>query len=257
MTMSATPVTVSTIASISHSEAHDLAREAYERFAAVLRQVQPDQWSNQTDCAAWTVRDLAGHLAGAMQSAASARQMIREQWEVKRRAKTFGGDEVDHMTAIQVERTAHLSTAELVSLCTELAPKAARGRSRIPAAARRFARFPVIMGDQIDETWSLGYLVDVILTRDTWLHRIDLCRAIGVNPVLDAEHDGRIISDIVAEWARRHGKPFYLTLTGPAGGVYENPGADAEKITIDAVEYCRILSGRTSGEGLLGAAVPF
>jgi hypothetical protein len=27
------------------------------------------------------------------------------------------------------------------------------------------------------ESWSIGYLIDVILTRDPWMHRIDLTRA--------------------------------------------------------------------------------
>ena len=46
-----------------------------------------------------------------------------------------------------------------------------------------------------------------------------------------------------------------LTLTGPAGGHYA--AGDGEHITIDAVEYCRILSGRASGSGLLNQEVPF
>ncbi len=64
----------------------------------------------------------------------------------------------------------------------------------------------------------MGYLLDVILTRDPWMHRVDIARATGRDLVLTPEHDGRIVADVVAEWARRHGQPFTLTLTGPAGG---------------------------------------
>jgi hypothetical protein len=60
----------------------------------------------------------------------------------------------------------------------------------------------------VAETWSIGYLTDVILTRDAWMHRLDLARATDRAPVLTADHDGVIVSDIVAEWARRHGRPY-------------------------------------------------
>ena len=30
-----------------------------------------------------------------------------------------------------------------------------------------------------DEAWTIGYLVDIILTRDPWMHRADICRATG------------------------------------------------------------------------------
>src|SRR5204862_6719261 len=106
------------------------------------------------------------------------------------------------------------------------------------------------------ETWKAGYLYDIVLTRDTWMHRSDLAAATGKPMQLTAEHDGRIVADVVAEWARRHGQPFTLRLTGPAGGDFEQ-GTSGEEITIDAVEFCRILSKRGTGEGLLATDVPF
>ena len=141
--------------------------------------------------------------------------------------------------------------------CRELVAEAAAGRRRTPAPMRRFVRFPVEMGS-IDETWTLGFLVDVILTRDAWLHRIDLCRAIGSEPIITRDHDGWIVSDVVQEWARRHGQPFELELTGEAGGFFEAGEAeDREHLRLDAVEFCRIVSGRADGIGLLATEVPF
>jgi len=106
------------------------------------------------------------------------------------------------------------------------------------------------------EPWKLGYLFDVIFTRDTWMHRVDIARATRKPLNLDAEHDGRIVSDVVAEWAHRHGQAFTLNLEGPAGGSFttDEPG---ETITIDAVEFCRTVSGRAPGTGLLTQEVPF
>jgi hypothetical protein len=82
------------------------------------------------------------------------------------------------------------------------------------------------------------------------------CAALGREPVLRAEHDGRIVADVVAEWARRHGQPFELMLTGAAGGRFV-VGDAGEAIAMDAVEFCRVLSGRRQGEGLLATVVPF
>ena len=106
------------------------------------------------------------------------------------------------------------------------------------------------------EKWSLGYLNDTIYLRDLWMHRVDACRATGAPLELDADHDGRIVADVVAEWARRHGRPFELTLTGPAGGRYRC-GTGGEVLEVDAVELCRTLAGRSAGDGLLATIVPF
>ena len=95
---------------------------------------------------------------------------------------------------------------------------------------------------------------DVILTRDPFMHRLDICAATGLDPRATAEHDGRLVDDIVQEWAQRHGQPYTLKLTGPAGGVW---GGHGEKIQLDALEFCRRLSGRGDTAGLLATAVPF
>ena len=212
-------------------------------------------WARPTDCAGWTVRDLAGHVVGAMRSAASVRELIRQQWESGRRARRLGGSPVDHMTAIQVEATAALGVDELVAECAALVSPAVAGRRRTPAPIR-LVRVPVPVG-AVRERWSVGYLVDVILTRDAWMHRIDLCRALGVEPELTADHDGRIVADVVDEWLRRHGRPARLTLTGPAGGRFASAAPDGPAIELDAVEFCRTVSGRAPGTGLLATEVPF
>src|SRR5260221_4215411 len=47
--------------------------------------------------------------------------------------------------------------------------------------------------------------------------RLDVSRATGRPMELTAGHDGRLVADVVGDWARRHAQPFALTLTGPAG----------------------------------------
>ena len=255
--MTTTVVPTTSIPPIGHAEAHGLALGAYDRFATEVERLAPDDWARPTDCEGWTVRDLVGHMVGAMRAAASMRELMRQQREIKHRAKAHGGNETDLMTALQIELTSGLSTAELVAECRSLVARAAAGRRRTPALMRRFVTFAVEFGGAT-ETWRLGYVVDVILTRDAWMHRIDLARATGAELLLTADHDGRIVADVVAEWARRHGQAFRLTLTGPAGGVFtEGAPNAAEVLELDAVEFCRIVSGRGLGAGLLATDVPF
>ena len=168
------------------------------------------------------------------------------------------GPQVDGLTAQQVRLTAGLSTTELIDRLRGAGPVNARWRAK-----RRFMRAaPMkeeVPGNGGAETWKMGYLFDVILTRDTWMHRSDLAQATGRPMQLTAEHDGRIVADAVAEWARRHGQPFVLELSGPAGGTFvQGGGNEGEQLAFDAVELCRILSGRPAAtEGLLSVQVPF
>lgn len=60
----------------------------------------------------------------------------------------------------------------------------------------------------------------------------------------------------MTEWSGAHGQPYRLTLTGPAGGSWSR-GTDGEALELNAVEFCRILSGRAPGTGLLACSVPF
>jgi hypothetical protein len=113
---------------------------------------------------------------------------------------------------------------------------------------------PVSFGPPIG--WApLKYLLDVGFTRDVWAHRIDVCVATGREMHLTADHDGRLVADIVAEWAELHGEPFELVLDGPAGGKFSQ-GTGGERVEIDAMEFIRVLSGRVPGTGVLSHPLP-
>jgi hypothetical protein len=104
--------------------------------------------------------------------------------------------------------------------------------------------------------WKLGYLVDTIFTRDTWMHRLDICRATGRDMVVAPEHDGRLVADVVAEWARLHGQPFTLTLAGLGGGRW-CAGNGGDQLELGALDFAWILAARAPGPGLLATKVPF
>ena len=74
---------------------------------------------------------------------------------------------------------------------------------------------------------------------------------------LTADHDGRLVADIVAEWADLYDQPFELVLEGPAGGKFcHGPEGEQERVEIDAIEFIRTLSGRLPGTGVLSNALP-
>jgi uncharacterized protein (TIGR03083 family) len=191
------------------------------------------------------------HVLGATESHASLREMVH-QMRAYRGAKD--GPMIDAMTALQILDRAGLSPDEIVARFERAAPRSVRARRRMPGLVRRM---PIKVDPPFDKDgWRLGYLMDVIYNRDAWMHRVDISRAVDRDMVLTPEHDGRFVADVVAEWARRHGKPFTLVLTGAAGGTFV-AGDDGERIELDAVELCRILSGRAEGTGLMSTEVPF
>lgn len=250
--MAATPV--ASIPPITRDEAEGLATDEFARLVELLRSLAPEDWARPTDCPLWDVRAMVGHSVGMMTDFTSYRSLVRRMRAATKASKAVGGAFIDSMTALQVEDNAALPIEELVARAAESGPKAARWRARVNRVLRRMP-----MKEEVDgrtETWPLSYLLDVILTRDPWMHRIDIARATGREPVLTPDHDGRIVADVVAEWARRHGQPVALSLTGSAGGEFE-AGVGGEHITVDAVEFCRTLSGRAEGQGLLRQQVPF
>ncbi len=249
-----TTTDVGDIPSVSRDEAHALAATEYSRMVDQFRSLGPDDWARPTDCPLWDVRAMAGHSVGMMNDFSSLRSMMGRMRAATKDAKATGGPLVDSMTAQQVADHAHLSVDQLIATAEALGPKAARWRTSGKAVMRKMPMKQEVGGQP--ETWRFGYLLETILTRDPWMHRVDISRATGRDVVLTADHDGRIVADVVAEWARRHGQPFTLELTGPIGATFVS-GDGGEHITIDAIELCRILSERAEGTGLLAQPVPF
>ncbi|MGY1848191.1 maleylpyruvate isomerase family mycothiol-dependent enzyme [Blastococcus sp. SYSU DS1021] len=238
-------------AALDRDTAYRLAATEYERIVALLRQLDADDWSRPTDCPGWDVRAMAAHVLGMAEMAASVREMARQQ----RLAGKAGGG-IDALTAVQVRAHADLDGPAVVAALEVTAPRALRGRRRLSRVAGQVKLPEEQVNGTVREFWRTGFLLDVVLTRDVWMHRVDVSRATGREPELTPEHDGVLVADVVAEWAGRHGRPYRLTLTGPAGGQW-SAGTDGEQLELDAVEFCRVLSGRGSAAGLLGQQVPF
>lgn len=255
-----TATDVATITRITRDrDAREVALAAYEQLLGQLKRLEPAHWDAPTDCSAWHVADMVRHLVGAAKGYASVPQMLRQQILAMRHKRDFDGNALDACNALQVADHAHLSPGQLVTELRRLAPKAVAGRLRPPAPVRAIT-LPLDMtgstASGMPTTLRLGHLMDTVLTRDVWLHGIDIERATGVTVDRTGQPDARIVEDVVAEWAHRHDQAFDLTLTGPAGGRFRQ-GTDGEHLEQDAIEFCRILSGRAAGTGLLATRILF
>jgi len=237
---------------IRRREARLLAEEEFKRFADLMASLSDDELTRPTDCPAWDVRKMALHVLGSGDAQASFPQFLHQlRRGVPLNKEIDSHHWVDGMNELQIRERANLSNQELVAQLATIGPKAVKGRWRTPPPMRYM---PIPFGPPIG--WApLKYLLDVGFTRDVWAHRIDICTATGHDMHATPEHDGRLVADIVAEWAALHGEPFELVLEGPAGGKFSQ-GVDGERVEIDAFELIRVLSGRLPGTGVLSNPLP-
>jgi uncharacterized protein (TIGR03083 family) len=248
--MNATVTRATDIPALSRDEAKTLAATEYQRFDDLIASLSDADWSRPTDNTRWNVKQVVSHTASMATMVASMREMMRQQKAGKPLTKSEGLSKFDSWTEYQALQYADLAPSDLVKTYRDAVPAAAATRAR--TSPLRLVRFP----DPNYGWFSLAYLRDDILTRDVWMHRVDISRAVGRDVVVTPEHDGRFVRNIVRELAKRWKKPFDLELTGSAGGHFVN-GTGAARITVDAVEFCRILSGRSEGHGLPTDVVPF
>jgi uncharacterized protein (TIGR03083 family) len=255
--MISTPQHVDRIPAVDHAEAMQLTATENARLLTLLRRLSDEQWQAPTDCTGWTVRDVVVHLIGSAEAQANPVEFVRQVLAGRRLTAEIGGQHwVDGLNEAQLRARRDWTPAMLPEAWERHSAAALRARTRMPAPVRALPVLPIGTGLGVRIGWQpLSYLFDMGFTRDVWMHRVDVARAAGVALELTPEHDGRILADIVAEWARRHGEPFTLVVTGPAGGEYV-AGGGGEEQTVDAVELARILSGRAEGPGILRHKLP-
>ena len=237
---------------ITRPEAHVLAMTEFARFAELVSTLTDEEWAMPTDCPGWDVRKMSLHVLGSADAQASIKEFVHQFRRGKRLNKEIDSHHwVDGLNELQIRERDHLSNDELVTQLASVGPKAVRGRWRTPPPARYL---PLPFGPPIG--WApLKYLLDVGFTRDVWAHRIDIHTAIGRPMHLTADHDGRLVADIVVEWADIHGEAFKLVLEGAAGGKYSH-GVDGERVEIDVLDFIRTLAGRLPGTGVLSNPLP-
>jgi uncharacterized protein (TIGR03083 family) len=238
---------------IKHAEAMRITAVENDKFAAALRDLRPEDWAKPTDCARWDVRALAAHVVGSAAGQASPREFARQVRAGKPVVAEIGAEYWwDGMNEIHVRERTDRTVDDLHTEWADNSRRALRARRRLP---RPIAWLPLINLPAPVGRKPVSYLFDMGFTRDVWMHRIDLTHAAGTTFEADPDHDGRIVADLVAEWADTHGEPFTLKLTGPAGGEFVS-GDGGEHVEMDAVEFCRTLAGRRPGAGVLSHPLP-
>lgn len=236
---------------ITGDEAWLLAGAEYDRMLELLLTLEDGDWARPTACTAWDVRGMLGHLVGAIEGFASPPALVHQY---RRGAKLLKSGEieghlpVDGANAVQVMERAGDTIRDLIVRYERAIPGALRWR-------RRLAWIPVSMDDD-GGRFTMGELFRVILTRDTWMHRVDIARATSRELVLTPDHDGRIVEDCVVDWASKHHRDYDLVLTGPAGGRF-HAGTAADHTECDAVDFICALSGRGTSPAILGTRVVF
>jgi uncharacterized protein (TIGR03083 family) len=246
-------VDTATLPRIEHAEAMEIAAVENRKVAVTLRDLRPEDWGKPSDCARWDVRQLVAHVVGSAAGQASPLEFLRQVRRGRPMVAEIGAEYWwDGMNEVHVRERASATPAELVAEWDRQSARALRARRHMPrpVAALPLLRLPAPVCRQ-----RLRYLFDMGFTRDAWMHRIDIATATGRPLDVDKTHDGRIIADLVAEWATTHDEPFTLTLTGPAGGTFTS-GHGGEQVTVDAVDFARTLAGRLPGHGLLAHELP-
>jgi uncharacterized protein (TIGR03083 family) len=224
-----------------------MAREELNRFLTVVESLSGDDWQQPTDCVEWTARDILAHQAGSYAGFASWSEFKRQM-----SAKPGPGQmRVDAINARQLADRAGRSPANLISELRRVGPKAINTRQRLPWPLRKLR---ISMGPPLG-TAAIEYLTDLIYTRDTWMHRADICRSTGRPFTQTPEHDGRIVALMMRDLAHKlqehlRGQSVIFDLAGPAGGRF-HIGALAEPtaaLKMDVLEFNRLASGRISAE---------
>lgn len=240
---------VGTIKPIKRGEGALLSREQYVRLANVLTTLSEEEWAAPTPCTGWDVKALSSHVLGGLECVRKPREFVRQYLAGVRLAKQLKVSPIDGFNEVQVREHAHLSGAEIAGRIATLIEPALRHRMRTPM----LLRYGVWTKLDVRGRTPMAWVLDVVYTRDTFLHRLDVAAAIGRAAEVD-QVEGRVIADMVKEWMARHGEPVTLRLTGPAGGTYVS-GSGGREVECDAIDWVRAVSGRAPAEGLLATQV--
>lgn len=237
---------------IRRKEARVLASVEFEKFADLTASLSPQEWATATDCVGWDVRKMVLHVLGSADAQASPLVFVHQlRCGLPLNKEIDSHHWVDGLNELQIRERADLTDAEVIAQVRAVGAKAVKGRFGTPLPMRYT---PIPFGAPIG--WKpVNYLLEVGFTRDVWAHRIDIHAAIDRPMELSPAHDGRLVADIVGEWAELHGEPFELHLTGPAGGTFSQ-GNGGEHVEMDALEYIRTLTGRLPGTAVMRHPLP-
>ena len=262
-------------------EAVALGLEELSRTLELLRSLEEDDWARPTDCTGWDVHDVVAHLVGQFEGAARPYRLLRRVRTARRMAREArqnnegehsdrpGYGVLDGHNELQVRERKGVPPDRLVEELEWWGGRGIRSFGRIPAPLRRMRLsrlFPEAVAMPDD---SLDFLIRIIGPRDPWMHRIDICAAVG-RPFAADSHDAKIVEQVVADlielWQPRearqnnegdlHRRPDHARQ--PATRHAETQPREARRYSeegrLPAVNL--VLEGPAGGEWVVGQGVP-
>ena len=239
---------------ITADEAFSLMQVSFERFMKVIELLNTDDWTKPTACTDWNVHDIVAHQAGGYVSGTNYKEMFRL---IRLYTSKVGPGRLpeDTVNEFQVKERADKSPTELITELRQVGPIA------IQNWAYRFRLIkPIVTSHPTGGVKSLRYFMWIIHSRDTWMHRLDICRATGRRFEQTREHDGRInelaVLDLAQSLKNKLGKrALNLVLTGTAGGAWKIGQTEPEAtIEMDTLDFNIYASGRFNHEEGLSRA---
>ena len=236
---------------LSHREAMGMATLELERFLALVTALSDDEWEKPTACTLWNVRQILAHVTGAAASYARWSEFKRQNsFKAQRPYRASGLSFLESLNQIQVDDRTSATPEALIDELQTVGPRAIATRTRLPVLLR-VIRVPLPALGIV----PVGYLTDLIYTRDMWMHRLDLCRATQREMVLTPEHDGRIVALVMRDVAKKlaatlRKKSIAYHLSGRVGGTWQL-GAEvspAATIQLDVLDFNLVASGRLTPE---------
>lgn len=245
------PASAQSIPYTQADEAHRLMTTALERFLHLIESLPTEDWSKPTPCTAWDVHDMVAHQAGGYASGASYREMLRQYTRIPR----AGQLPEDAINALQVGERKDKSPIELIAELKLAGPRAIHNW----AYGFRLLKW-IVIPHPVAGRLSVRDLMWVTHSRDTWMHRLDICRATDRPFEQTREHDGRINELVVRDVAKKlgrklNGRAIHLMLTGIAGGTWKiGQGDPAAEMEMDVLDFNILVSGRYSPQQGLARA---
>lgn len=230
---------------IHAEEAHHLMQVSFSRFMRLIESLDPEDWSRPTACTEWNVHDMVAHQAGGYLSGTGYREMLRQYTRIPRNGQL----PEDAINALQVGERKDRSPNELIQELKENGEKAIHNWA-YGFRAIKWIGVPHPVGGWL----SVRQLMWVTHSRDTWMHRLDICRATHRPFEQTREHDGRInelvVMDVAKKISRKLGRgAILLVLTGPAGGMWKiGKGDPTASLEMDMLDFNIFVSGRFSYE---------
>ncbi|GAB4463417.1 MAG: hypothetical protein Kow0070_23880 [Anaerolineales bacterium] len=214
---------------VNADEAHRLLTDALERLLRLLASLSADDWSKPTACTAWDVHDMAAHQAGGYASGVSYREMLRQYAQIPK----AGQLPEDAINALQVGERKDKSPAELIAELKQTGPRAIHNWAYGFRAVKWIA-----VPHPVSGLMTLRHLMWVTHSRDTWMHRLDICRAANRPFEQTREHDGRIVALVVRDVAKKL-RPravwIYIKRWFARGEFYDSHGDDATQLGGDFI----------------------